>query len=91
MRCRAGLRERPLLEHLLPRALGAEGAAIEQRPHLRLRPGSGKHVELLLRALVIAREAEQLEQEGAAPSIGGVVPQLDTQRLDRFLELAGLE
>jgi hypothetical protein len=46
---------------------------------------------MLLGAIVFAFEAQQLEQKRAAPGVGGIVPHLYAQRLDRFVQFSGLE
>ena len=46
---------------------------------------------MLLGAIVIAFEAQQLEQKRAAPGVGGIVPHLDAQRLDRFVQFSSFE
>ena len=68
-----------------------EGAVIQERTHLRFLASLADDVELLLSAIVLAGKAEQLEEEGATTNVGRVVAELGTQRVDRFVELAGLQ
>ena len=84
-------REALRLEHLLAHSLGVERAVIEQRAHLGFLASLADDGELLLGAIVLAGEAEELEEEGAAVGVGGIVPKLGAQRIDRFVELAGLQ
>ena len=46
---------------------------------------------MLFGAIVLALKAQQLEQEGAALGVGGIVPHLRDQRRDCFVEFTGLE
>ena len=59
-------RKRALLEHLAPRPLRMDRTAIHQNPHAGLRILIRQHVQLLLRAVVLPRKAQQLKQERAA-------------------------
>jgi hypothetical protein len=80
-----------LREKILAQAFGVKRGVIEHRAQLRIGCGVGEDVEVLLGAIVIALETQQLEQKRAAPGVGGMVPHLDAQRLDRFVEFTGLE
>ena len=70
---------------------GVQRAVIEQRAHLGFLAALTDDVEMFLGAIVLAGEAEELEEKRAALGVGGIVPELGAQRLDRFVELAGLQ
>jgi hypothetical protein len=80
-----------LLEQILAEAFGVEGREIEHGADAGIGCRIGKHVEMLLGAIEIALEAQQLEQKRAAPGVGRITPHLDTQRLDCFVQFSGLE
>ena len=92
--CRGGqlrLWELCVLKHLLPGALRAESAAIEQAPEHRILVLIAQQVKLLFRALVFAREAKQLKQERPFPVIGRIVAKIGTEHPYRFVYLASAE
>ena len=80
-----------LFEKIVADAFGVERGEIEYGADARIGSRVGEDVEVLLGAIVIALEAQQLEQKRAAPGVGRVVPYLDAQRLDRFVEFTGFE
>ena len=67
---RLGSRKRARAEHLTALGLGLENALIGDDSGRGFGVASYQHVELLAGALVIAREAEQLEEEGPADRVG---------------------
>src|SRR5437867_3480067 len=79
------------LEHLLSHPFGVKGAVVQQRTHLGFLGALADDVEVFLGAIVLASEAEQLEQEGPALLIGGVVAQLGPECLDGLVQLASLQ
>jgi hypothetical protein len=55
---------------------------------LSLTGTTGEDTELFFRTVVFAGECKQLEEEGPALNVAGIVPDLDVQRRDGFLELS---
>jgi hypothetical protein len=64
---------------------------IHHRAHFRVATALREHVQVLFRAIVLAGETKQLEQESSALAVGRVVPDLGRQRLQCLVELTGLE
>ena len=81
----------PSLEHGRPPAFGGNGAAVQQRAHLRFVAGVAEDVELPFGAVVRAGKAQQLEQECTTTYISGIGSQLGTQRRNGVAELTVLE
>ena len=80
-----------LLEHFLAEALGVQRGVIQQRTHLGVTIAAPEHTQLLLGAIELAGEAEELEEKRAALGVGGVVPHLRTQRLYCVVQLSRLD
>src|SRR5687768_11426140 len=68
-----------------------EGGEVKDSAHLGRTIALREHMQVLFRAIVLAGETKQLEQERTAPGIGRVVPNLSPQRLYCLIQLTGLK
>ena len=75
-------------EEVLAALFGMDGGTIEDGAELGFRRGVTENIDLLIRAVVFAGEDKKLEEEGTALNVGRVVPDLDVQRRDGFLQLS---
>jgi hypothetical protein len=75
----------------IPHPFGVERAPIEERAHLGFLAPMREHVELLLRAVVLAGEAQQLEKERAPLGICRIIAQLRPESLDGLVQLSRLQ
>ena len=75
-----------LVEKLRAALFGVDRRTIEDAPELGFRGRVTKNIDVLFRAIVVAGEDKKFEEESAAPHIRRVVPDLDVQRRNGFLQ-----
>jgi len=72
----------------MARFLGMNRRVVNNRARFRFGAAGSKHSKLLFSASIFAREAKQFKQKGALSCVGGVLTQIDCERLFGFAHLS---